>query len=138
MTHSLYATFWARVPPLIAIALALLTKEVFSSLFIGIFAGALLYTGFSPVAALEHMFFGAAQQDGETVAYGMIPQLTSRSNAGILVFLVVLGTLVVLMNRAGGSAAFGRWASAHIKSRVGAQLATVLLGVLIFVDDYFN
>ena len=138
MTHSLYATFWALVPPLIAIALALLTKEVFSSLFIGIFAGALLYTGFSPVAALEHMFFGAAQQDGETVAYGMIPQLTSRSNAGILVFLVVLGTLVVLMNRAGGSAAFGRWASAHIKSRVGAQLATVLLGVLIFVDDYFN
>ena len=133
-----FATFWALLPPVIAIALALITKEVYSSLFIGIVSGALLYTGFDVVAAFEHIFYGTAEIDGETVIYGLIPQITDGWNAGILVFLVVLGTMVILMNRAGGSAAFGRWAITHVKTKVGAQLACVVLGVLIFVDDYFN
>ena len=133
-----FATFWALLPPVIAIALALITKEVYSSLFIGIVSGALLYTGFDVVAAFEHIFYGTAEIDGETVIYGLIPQITDGWNASILVFLVVLGTMVILMNRAGGSAAFGRWAITHVKTKVGAQLACVVLGVLIFVDDYFN
>lgn len=123
----MYATFWALVPPLVAIALALITKEVYSSLFIGIIVGGLFYSGFDPVGALNHIF-------GE----GMIAQLSDSYNVGILVFLVFLGIMVSLMNKAGGSAAFGRWASSHVKTRVGAQLATILLGVLIFIDDYFN
>ncbi len=134
----IYASFWALLPPVIAIALALITKEVYSSLFIGILSGALLYTGFDVVAAFEHIFYGTAEIDGETVIYGLIPQITDGWNAGILVFLVVLGAMVVLMNRAGGSAAFGRWAITHVKTRVGAQLACVVLGALIFIDDYFN
>ena len=133
-----YATFWSLLPPVIAIALALITKEVYSSLFIGIVSGALLYSGFDIVAAFEHIFFGQAEIDGETVIYGLIPQVSDGWTAGILVFLVVLGGLVVLMNRAGGSAAFGRWAITHVKSKTGAQLACVVLGVLIFIDDYFN
>ncbi len=123
----MYATFWALVPPIIAIALALITKEVYSSLFIGIIVGSLFYSGFDPVGALNHIF-------GE----GMIAQLSDSYNVGILIFLVFLGIMVSLMNKAGGSAAFGRWASEHVKTRVGAQLATILLGVLIFIDDYFN
>ena len=138
ITMDVFATFWALLPPVIAIALALITKEVYSSLFIGIVSGALLYTGFDVVAAFEHIFYGTAEIDGETVIYGLIPQITDGWNAGILVFLVVLGTMVILMNRAGGSAAFGRWAITHVKTKVGAQLACVVLGVLIFVDDYFN
>ena len=118
---------WALLPPLVAIILALITKEVYSSLMIGIIAGGLLYAGFNPVVAMEHIF-----KDG------MIGQLSDPWNVGILIFLVVLGSIVMLMNRAGGSAAFGRWASTHVKTRMGAQLATFALGVLIFIDDYFN
>ena len=122
-----YATFWALLPPIIAIGLALITKEVYSSLFIGILIGGLLYSGFNPVGTMEHIFVD-----------GMIAQLSDGWNVGILIFLVILGAMVILMNRAGGSAAFGRWAQTHIKSRVGAQLATIALGALIFIDDYFN
>ena len=118
---------WALLPPVIAIALALITKEVYSSLFIGIVVGGLLFSGFHPVAAMEHVFVD-----------GMIGQLTDSWNMGILIFLVVLGSMVMLMNRAGGSAAFGRWAADHVRTKVGAQLATMALGVLIFIDDYFN
>lgn len=122
-----YATFWALVPPIVAIALALITKEVYSSLFVGILVGGLFYSGFAFEGTILHIF-----QDG------MISVLSDSWNVGILIFLVILGSMVSLMNKAGGSAAFGRWASEHIKTRVGAQLATVALGVLIFVDDYFN
>ncbi len=122
-----YATFWALLPPLVAIALALITKEVYSSLFVGILVGGLFYSGFNFAGTLEHVFND-----------GMIAQLSDSYNVGILVFLVFLGIIVALMNKAGGSAAFGEWASKHTKSRVTAQLATILLGVLIFVDDYFN
>ena len=127
MSESMYATFWALVPPIVAIALALITKEVYSSLFLGILMGAMFYSGFSFEGTLTHMLND-----------GFIPSLADAYNVGILVFLVILGSMVALMNRAGGSAAFGRWAQEHIKSRVGAQLAAVLLGVLIFIDDYFN
>ncbi len=120
-------SIWALLPPLVAIILALITKEVYSSLMIGIIAGGLLYAGFNPIVAMEHIF-----------NEGMIGQLSDPWNVGILVFLVVLGSIVMLMNRAGGSAAFGRWASTHVKTRKGAQLATLALGVLIFIDDYFN
>ncbi len=122
-----YATFWALVPPLIAIALALITKEVYSSLFVGILFGALLFAGFQPEATMNQLIEG-----------GFVKVLSNSGNVGILIFLVILGTIVCLMNKAGGSAAFGEWAQAHIKSRVGAQIATVILGVLIFIDDYFN
>ena len=122
-----YNTFWALVPPIIAIALALITKEVYSSLFIGILAGGLQYSNFSFEGTVLHVF-----EDG------IVSVLSDGYNVGILAFLVILGTLVCLMNKAGGSAAFGRWAQQHIKSRVGAQLATIVLGILIFIDDYFN
>lgn len=122
-----YGTFWSLVPPIVAIALALITKEVYSSLFVGILVGALFYSNFSFEGTILHIFEG-----------GMISVLTSSYNMGILIFLVILGTMVCLMNRAGGSAAFGRWASKRIKTRAGAELATVVLGVLIFIDDYFN
>ena len=123
----MYATFWALVPPIVAIALALITKEVYSSLFIGILVGGLFYSNFSFVGTLEHIFTD-----------GMIAQLSDAYNVGILLFLVFLGIMVSLMNKAGGSAAFGELASKHIKTRVGAQLATIALGCLIFIDDYFN
>ena len=123
-----HATIWSLLPPLIAILLALITKEVYSSLFIGILAGGLLYTGFNLVATFEHVF-----------VEGMIgTALADTWNVGILIFLVVLGGMVMLMNRAGGSAAFGRWSVTHVKTKVGAQLCTIVLGVLIFIDDYFN
>ncbi len=124
---SVQQTFWALVPPIIAIVLALVTKEVYSSLFIGILAGALLYSGFNFEGTMLHVFDD-----------GIIAQLSDSYNVGILIFLVILGVLVSLMNKAGGSAAFGEWAGKHIKTRVGAQLATIALGVLIFIDDYFN
>ena len=130
-----FATWVALLPPIVAIVLALLTKEVFSSLFLGIFTGALLYSQFDLELALQTILFG---KDIDGNAAGLVPKLTDSWNAGILVFLVVLGIIVVLMNKAGGSAAFGRLASRHIKTRVGAQLATIALGILIFVDDYFN
>jgi len=122
-----YATGWSLLPPIIAILLALITKEVYSSLFIGILSGALLYANFSFTGTIDHMFAG-----------GFIPSIADSYNIGIILFLVVLGAIVVLMNKAGGSQAFGRWAAKHIKSKVGAQIATIFLGVLIFVDDYFN
>ena len=124
---SMYASFWSLIPPVVAIVLALITKEVYSSLFVGILIGGVFYSGFTFERTMTHVF-----QDG------IIGSLSDAYNVGILVFLVLLGILVCMMNQAGGSAAFGRWASEHIKSRVGAQLATVLLGVLIFIDDYFN
>lgn len=124
---AMYASFWALVPPIVAILLALITKEVYSSLFVGILIGGLFYSGFTFEKTITHVF-----QDG------IIGVLSDSYNVGILVFLVILGIMVCMMNQAGGSAAFGRWASVHIKSRVGAQLATILLGVLIFIDDYFN
>lgn len=123
----MYATIWALVPPVIAILLALITKEVYSSLFIGVLIGGLFYAGFAPEATILHIF-----------NEGFVSVLSDSWNVGILVFLVILGALVCLMNKAGGSAAFGKFAGEKIKSKTGAQLATVLLGVLIFVDDYFN
>ena len=122
-----YGTFWSLIPPLVAIALALITKEVYSSLFVGILVGALFYSNFSFEGTVLHVFQG-----------GMISVLTSSYNMGILIFLVILGAMVCLMNRAGGSAAFGRWASKRIKTRAGAEISTIILGVLIFIDDYFN
>lgn len=122
-----FNTFWSLLPPVIAIALALITKEVYSSLFVGIVVGGLLYSNFSFEGTVLHVF-----EDG------IISVLSDSYNVGILVFLVILGAMVCLMNKAGGSAAFGRWAQQHIKSRVGAQLATIVLGCLIFIDDYFN
>ena len=122
---TLAETAWSLVPPLIAIVLALVTKEAYSSLFIGVGVGALFTTNFHPVATLDTV-----------VNTGLISAIAD--NAGIFLFLVLLGIIVALVNKAGGSAAFGRWAKTHIKTRVGAQLATFVLGVLIFIDDYFN
>lgn len=126
-TPSVYATAWALLPPIIAIGLALITKEVYSSLFLGIVMGGLLYSGFSFEGTTMHVL-----EDG------FISVLSDSYNVGILIFLVILGTMVSLMNRAGGSAAFGRWAQKKIKTRVGAQLSAIALGILIFIDDYFN
>ena len=123
----LHATFWALVPAIVAIGLALISKEVYSSLFVGILMGALLYSGFQFELTITHIF-----------SDGIIGVLSDSYNVGILVFLVILGAMVSLMNKAGGSAAFGQFAASKIKNRVGAQLATILLGVLIFIDDYFN
>ena len=120
-------TIWALTPPIIAISLALITKEVYSSLFLGILTGAMLNADFHPVEGLNQLF-----------PNGIMAVLADKWNVGILVFLVILGTMVQLMNRAGGSAAFGEWASGRIKGRSGAQLSTMLLGCLIFIDDYFN
>lgn len=124
---STYATFWALVPPLVAIILALITKEVYSSLFIGILVGSFFYAGFSLEGVAIHIFEN-----------GFCAVLSDSYNVGILIFLVILGAMVSLMNRAGGSAAFGYYARNKIKTRAGAQLITVLLGMLIFIDDYFN
>ena len=126
-TPSTYASFWALVPPVIAIALALITKEVYSSLFIGILVGGVFAANFHFEKTMTTIFND-----------GIVAVLTDSYNVGILIFLVILGAMVSLMNKAGGSRAFGAWASEHIKSRVGAQLATILLGALIFIDDYFN
>ena len=129
-TCAVYSTFFSLLPPVIAIVLALNTKEVYTSLLVGIASGALLYANGNLELALNTLFFN---EDG-----GMITKLSDSGNVGILAFLVMLGILVALMNKAGGSAAFGRWASTHIHSRAGAQFATLMLGVMIFVDDYFN
>ena len=122
-----YAKFWALVPPIIAIVLALITKEVYSSLFIGILAGGLIYSNFNFEKTVVHVF-----------KEGFIDSVADSYNIGIIIFLVLLGALVAMMNKTGGSAAFGRWAAKHIKTTLGAQLATIALGVLIFIDDYFN
>ena len=121
----MYGTFWALVPPILAIVLALITKEAYTSLFFGLLIGALFTANFQPVATLD-----AVINDGLIAAIS--------DNAGIFLFLVLLGVLVAMVNRSGGSAAFGRWAQTHIRTRVGAQLAAFALGVLIFIDDYFN
>lgn len=128
----MYATFCGLIPPLVAIILALITKEVYSSLFVGIviggfFYGDIFFDTFSFERSVTHIF-----QDG------IVGSLSDPYNVGILVFLVILGIMVCMMNEAGGSAAFGKWASEHIKTRVGAQLASIVLGMLIFIDDYFN
>ena len=122
---SLSETAWSLLPPVIAIVLALISKEAYSSLFIGVVVGALFTTNFAPVAALD-----AVVNDGLIAAIA--------DNAGIFLFLVLLGIIVALVNAAGGSAAFGRWAETHIKTHAGAQFATFILGILIFIDDYFN
>ncbi len=124
---SLNQTLWALLPPVVAIGLALVAKEVYSSLFIGILIGGMLYSGFSFEGTLVHVF-----QDG------FVASVADAYNVGILIFLVLLGAIVALMNKAGGSEAFGRWASEHIKTKTGAMLATTALGILIFIDDYFN
>ena len=126
-TIKAYASFWSLVPPIIAILLALITKEVYSSLFIGILAGGVIYSGFNFETTVVHVF-----------KEGFIDTVADSYNIGIIIFLVLLGALVSMMNKTGGSAAFGRWATKHIKTRLGAQLATIALGVLIFIDDYFN
>ena len=130
-TSKMYATAWSLVPPLVAIILALITKEVYSSLFIGIVVGGLFYANFSP--KLTYLTIFTDITDG-----GMLAKLSDSDNVGILIFLVILGIMVALMNKAGGSAAYGRWAVKAIKTRKGALLSTFLLGVLVFVDDYFN
>lgn len=124
---ALYATIWALLPPLVAIVLALITKEVYSSLFVGIVVGALIYSGFKFEGTVTQIFEG-----------GIIKVLSDSYNVGILIFLVILGSVVCMMNKAGGSVAFGRWASKKIHTRVGAELAAIILGILIFIDDYFN
>ncbi len=123
----MYGTFWALIPPVVAIVLALITKEVYSSLFVGIIVGALFVTGFNPVGALDAM-----------VNDGFIASMADGWNAGIFMFLVLLGIMVAMVNTAGGSAAFGRWAAKHVHTRGGASLATFALGAMLFVDDYFN
>jgi len=125
ITNWYYATFMSLVPPIIAIALALITKEVYSSLFVGIVAGALFYNNFNVVGTVDTLI-----QDGLISAIS--------GTAGIFVFLVILGVMVALINKTGGSAAFGRWAKENIKTRAGAMICTFILGVLIFIDDYFN
>ncbi len=124
---AMYSTFWALIPSLVAITLALITKEVYSSLFVGILVGGMFYSGFQFEGTVMHIYNN-----------GFIGVLSDSYNMGILIFLVLLGTMVALMNKAGGSAAFGQWAGEHIKSKVGAQLASIALGALIFIDDYFN
>ncbi|MBQ3925104.1 MAG: Na+/H+ antiporter NhaC family protein, partial [Firmicutes bacterium] len=124
---ALYATPWSVLPPLIAIVLALITKEVYSSLFIGVVTGGILYAGADFDGILNHVFID-----------GIVTSLSDSWNVGILAFLVFLGVLVAMMNKSGGSAAFGRWAASKIKTREGAQRSTILLGILIFIDDYFN
>ena len=123
----MYGTFWSLLPPIVAIALALITKEVYSSLFIGIVLGGVFFAGPSLTGVMNHV-----------VNDGFVASLADSYNVGILIFLVLLGTMVALMNKAGGSAAFGNWAKKHIKTKVGAQVATICLGILIFIDDYFN
>ena len=124
---ALNQTAWALLPPVVAIALALITKEVYSSLFLGIVVGGMFYAGFHFEGSVMHVFEG-----------GFLAVLSDGYNVGILIFLVILGAIVAMMNRSGGSAAFGRWASRKIKSSTGAQLSTIALGCLIFIDDYFN
>lgn len=141
MDYNMIGTAWSLLPPIIAITLALKTKEVYSSLFIGIILGAAQYcisvgSGFD--GFLVHLTNHTVGSGANAKSYGMISCLSDPWNVGILVFLVILGAIVSLMNKAGGSAAFGRWASQHVKTKMGVQIATILLGILIFIDDYFN
>ena len=129
-TPFVYQTIWSLLPPVVAISLALITKEVYFSLFLGIVTGGLLYANGNIGLALQAILY---HEEG-----GLVNKIANQQNASILVFVVLLATLVALMNKAGGSAAFGRWAASHIHSKTGAQLAAIALGVLIFVDDGFN
>ena len=141
MDYNFIGTFWSLLPPIVAIVLALKTKEVYSSLFIGIILGAVLYCismGTGIDGFLTHLMNHTVGEGDSAKSYGMIHCLSDPWNVGILVFLVLLGSIVSLMNKAGGSAAFGRWAGKHVKSKMGVQIATILLGILIFIDDYFN
>ena len=141
MDYNLIGTGWALLPPIVAITLALKTKEVYSSLFIGILLGAALYCvsmGTGVEGFITHLLNDTVGTGDDAKAYGMIHCLSDPWNVGILVFLVILGSIVALMNKARGSAAFGRWAVKHVKTKTGAQIATILLGMLIFIDDYFN
>ena len=124
---SVQQSIWSLLPPFVAISLALVTKEVYSALFAGIVSGGLLYSGFALEGTINHVY-----------SEGIVAVLSDAYNVGILIFLVILGIIVALMNRSGGSAAFGRWAQTRIKNRIAAQLATIGLGVIIFIDDYFN
>ena len=141
MDFNFIGTIWSLLPPVVAIGLALKTKEVYSSLFIGIVLGAILYSmsmGTGLEGFLTHLLNDTVGTGTDAKHYGLISCLSDPWNVGIIVFLVVLGSIVSLMNKAGGSAAFGRWASKHIKTKIGAQIATIILGLLIFIDDYFN
>lgn len=141
MDYNMIGTAWSLLPPIVAIALALKTKEVYSSLFIGIILGAVEYCismGTGLDGFLVHLTNHTVIEGDETKGYGLIHCLSDPWNVGILIFLVLLGSIVSLMNKAGGSAAFGRWASKHVKTKMGVQVATILLGILIFIDDYFN
>ena len=133
-----FGTAWALVPPLVAIVLALITKETFSSLFIGVLVGALLLASFDPVDTLNNIISNEVGTGDNTSNVGFIHAISDPWNAGIFIFLIILGITVALINKAGGSAAFGTWAAKHIHSRAGSVFATFILGVLIFVDDYFN
>ena len=141
MDCNMIGTVWSLLPPIVAIGLALKTKEVYSSLFIGIILGAVQYCismGTGLDGFLIHLTNHTVGSGDDAKGYGMIHCLSDPWNVGILMFLVILGSMVSLMNKAGGSAAFGRWASKHVKSKTGVQFATILLGILIFIDDYFN
>ena len=141
MDYNMIGTAWSLLPPIVAIALALKTKEVYSSLFIGIVLGAVQYCvsmGTGLDGFLIHLTNHTVGTGDDAKGYGMIHCLSDPWNVGILMFLVILGSMVSLMNKAGGSAAFGRWSSKHVKSKTGVQFATILLGILIFIDDYFN
>jgi len=130
-------TAWALIPPFVAIALALITKEVYSSLFIGTFLGAFMYSHCNLITTIDNLiYFEGVNTAGDDISGGISSAVAG--NAGILVFLVILGAVVALVNKSGASKAFGAWAQTHIKTKVGAGIATILLGVLIFIDDYFN
>ncbi len=124
---TLYATWWSIVPPLVAILLALITKEVYSSLFIGVVIGGVLYAGGNFEMTMNHVL-----EDG------IVGSLSDAYNVGILIFLVILGVIVAMLNRTGGAAAFGKWAIKRVKTQAGVQLMTIILGILVFIDDYFN
>lgn len=141
MDYNMIGTAWSLLPPIVAIVLALKTKEVYSSLFIGIILGAILYSislGTGIDGFITHLLNDTVGKESDGKSYGMIHCLSDPWNVGILVFLVILGAMVSLMNKAGGSAAFGRWAVKHVRTKKDAQIATILLGILIFIDDYFN
>ena len=130
-------TFWALIPPVVAIVLALITKETYSSLFVGIVVGALLLAQFNPVDTVNYIILGEVGEGDAASSVGFIAAIADSWNAGIFIFLVMLGIMVALVNVAGGSAAFGRWAAKHVKSRLGGMLATFVFSLLIFIDDYF-
>lgn len=141
MDYNMIGTAWSLLPPIVAIALALKTKEVYSSLFVGIVLGAVQYSvsmGTGLEGFISHLLNDTVGEGDSARQYGMIHCLSDPWNVGILVFLVILGSMVSLMNKAGGSAAFGRWAVRHVRTKRGAQIATIILGMLIFIDDYFN